>query len=122
MIPEKIKYTSQFEYRGISEWISIEGSIEENETFADALIKAKSIVIDAYKSASPEKFASGESIIQKDVDATLDQQILSELNKCYEEISSSDNEQKAFEVAKKYGFSLRPEIKAFIQKTFSNIN
>lgn len=71
MIPEKIKYTSQFEYRNISEWISIEGSLEEGESFTDALIKAKEIVIDAYKAASPDKLASGEMIIQKDVDMPI---------------------------------------------------
>lgn len=71
MIPEKIKYTSQFEYRNISEWISIEGILEEGESFTDALIKAKSIVLEAYQSASPEKLASGEMIIQKDIDRPI---------------------------------------------------
>lgn len=118
MNADRIKYTSEFKYRGFSEWFSIEGTVQLGETVMEAYIDAKKKVLEAYISSNPERFKNGEMVIQNDTDTEVDKLIANELQKCYAEISTSTDTVEATAIAKKYGFHLRPEMKDFITKHF----
>jgi len=45
---DRIKYTKEFSYHGMSEWIGGEGSISESDNFTDCVLSLKQRVVDAF--------------------------------------------------------------------------
>lgn len=113
----KAKYTKEFNNYGLSEWIGIEIDFD-GEDPKEKLSEAKKLVIEFF-----EENKKGNNTIKYSsatVDISLDLKIEEELKLCYSEIDKSNSPQDCYDISKKYGFHLRPEIKEYINNKFTN--
>lgn len=53
MIFDRIKFTKEFEYHGMREWIGIEGELEPGETMEMAIREARERVVGCFKEVKP---------------------------------------------------------------------
>lgn len=60
---KEVKYTKEFQYHGVSEWIGATVEVQEGEDAKSALNTAKALVDEFYSEISPEH--NGSVVIQK---------------------------------------------------------
>lgn len=116
MFSGKIKYTKEFNNYGLSEWIGLELDLD-GVAPKERLSEAKMLVNEFYE----ESKQPNERVIQKadrHNSPEIDDAINHELRLCFHEIDNSNSMQDCFDISKKYGFSLRPEIKEYISNKF----
>lgn len=58
---DRIKYTKEFQYHGMSEWIGGEGALSETDNFTDCVIELKKQVVAAFNATISD---AGMPVIQ----------------------------------------------------------
>lgn len=72
MIPDRIKFTKEFDFYGKSEWLGIEGSIEHGETAEQALLQAIDIVNKTFNKTKPSYVTDAIKAYQPLPDINID--------------------------------------------------
>lgn len=78
---KEVKYTKQFNYHGIDEWIGVTVDVQPGEDSKTALHSAKALVEEFYSEISPQH--NGSVVIQKEKEVPSELKgTLAELDKC----------------------------------------
>ena len=79
MIIDRIKFTKEFNYRGASEWMGCEASLELNEDATQAILQMRQKMIETFNAATTEEVPTIQE--KKPVPPGM-QFILDKINKC----------------------------------------
>ena len=79
MTIDRVKFTKEFSYHGMSEWLGCEASIEKNEDPIHAVLELREKMVAAFNETLIQK---GEQVIQKEPKLTGFAHWEKEINKC----------------------------------------
>lgn len=79
-----VKYTKEFQYRGLSEWITSEITLNEGDDAKQALYTCKNLVEEFWMEISPEHNGSVMPIIVKEEPQSTEAKIIASIYSCTE--------------------------------------
>jgi hypothetical protein len=107
----EVKYTKQFNYRGIDEWIGVTVQVQPGEDAKAALHTAKSLTEEFYSEISPQH--NGSVVIQKEKPKSGAESLVQDINSC-----------KELKVLETYDLITKnnPELREVYQKKFLELS